>query len=287
MPRLRLATALLVALPALACRSPGSSPDGSASATAGPAATPAPGAAPEPESSASPTPAAPVCRDLAESGPQFPVYPLTKDFPVRGFDASSDVAWTTAKEKGITFALLQATMGGKPNATFSANWAMAAACGIKRGAYHFASPKADPEQQADVYVETAAGFGDFPPIVDVELPPGCKGPCCELTCDAWRSTVGRILARVEKRANKRPMIYTVEPFWKECLCNTSRFAEHALWLAGYPRFDPGARPGFGGWQRWTLYQTAGNVKLGKGVVDADVFRGDAAELETFLAGAAK
>ena len=91
-----------------------------------------------------------------------------------------------------------------------------------------------------------------------------------------------MLARVEKRAGIRPLVYTVEPFWKECLCNSSRFAEHALWLAGYPRFDAAPRPGFGGWQRWTFYQAAGNVRLGRGVVDTDVFAGDERAFEALL-----
>ncbi len=72
-------------------------------------------------------------------------------------------------------------------------------------------------------------------------------------------------------------------FWKECVCNKSRFALHDLWLAGYPRFDFPDRPGFGGWQKWLFYQHAGNVRFGDSVVDLNVFRGTGAEFVAWLA----
>jgi lysozyme len=160
---------------------------------------------------------------------------------------------------------------------------MAKACGIPRGAYHLLSPKADADAQSDLFVSKWRDErGELPPVVDVELPPGCHGPCCELSCGEWTSFVARVLTRVESKGGVRPLVYAVDPFWKECLCNSSRFAERELWLAGYPRFDAAPRPGFGGFQKWVFYQAAGNAKLGRGVVDTDVFTGDQAAFSSWL-----
>lgn len=87
---------------------------------------------------------------------------------------------------------------------------------------------------------------------------------------------------MEKALGRKVRVYTVADIWKECLRNTSSFADRPLWLAGYPGFDPGLRPGFGGWQRWVFYQYKGNLRLGQGVLDLDVFRGDQAALRGLL-----
>jgi lysozyme len=185
----------------------------------------------------------------------------------------------------MRFAFLQASVGRQQNAAFARGWAMARACKIPRGAYLLLSPLSDAGEQAERLVAAVAGdVGELPPAVDVELTPGCKAPCCGATPATWSSAVARALEVVERGTGRAPLLYTVADFWKECLDNTSRFAKRPLWLAGYPKFDAAPRPGFGGFQRWVFYQAAGNARLGKGVVDTDVFGGDEAAFTALVGG---
>ena len=57
---------------------------------------------------------------------------------------------------------------------------------------------------------------------------------------------------------------------------------HPLWLAGWPKFNFPEKVAFGGWKLWTFYQHAGNVRLGGGAVDLDLFQGTAADLARFI-----
>lgn len=223
-----------------------------------------------------------ACRDLVSAGSgRLP--PIPGGFTVRGVDTSTLAPWSTFKAQGVAFSLHQVMLGGSINKDFQANWRTARACGLPRGAYHFLTPRLDGAEQARTFLrQLGDDRGELLPIVDVELPPGCKGPCCAVSCEGWSTATKRWLAEVEKALGRKVWVYTVADFWKECLCNTSSFAERPLWLAGYPGFDLGLRPGFGGWQRWVFYQYKGNLRLGQGVLDLNVFRGDQAALRELL-----
>lgn len=247
-----------------------------APASAAPAAT---------SSSAATTPPVvpgPVCGDLVK--PPAAALPKPTGKRARGVDASMPVAWKSLKDQGIAFAFAQALYGTTPNKSFAANWAMMKSCGLARGAYDFITPAASGASQAQLFLQTVGDdLGELGPFVDVERPANCKSKCCEVSCDGWTTVVADWISTVTKATGRKPVVYTVEDFWKECVCNKSRFALHDLWLAGYPRFDFPDRPGFGGWQKWLFYQHAGNVRFGDGVVDLNVFRGTDAEFVAWLA----
>jgi len=208
-------------------------------------------------------------------------------FTVRGVDASTPGAWASLKAQGVAFTLHQAVLASRPNKDFAQNWRTAKACGLPRGAYHFLTPRADPKAQARMFLEQLGDDrGELLPTLDVELPPGCKGPCCAVSCEGWTAATKAWLDEVEQALGRKVAVYTVADFWKECLCNTSRFADRPLWLAGYPGFDLGLRPGFGGWQRWVFYQYKGNARLGKSVLDLNVFRDDRAAFDALLSASA-
>jgi lysozyme len=231
---------------------------------------------------AAPSASAAACEDLG-THPPSKLPPIPGGHTVRGVDASTPAAWRQLREQGAAFGIVQAMLGRNKTAAFGPNWAMAKQCGIPRAAYHFLSPTVDAGQQASQFLaQLGDDRGELPPIVDVELPPGCKGPCCAVSCEGWTASVSRWLKDVEQATGHQAMVYTVEDFWKECLCNTSRFALRKLWLAGYPRFDLAPRPGFGGWQRWTFYQYKGNARFGNSALDLDVFNGKQEELATLL-----
>jgi lysozyme len=198
-------------------------------------------------------------------------------------DASSPAPWKTLREAGFAFAFVAATHGLTKNGSFQENWVMMKRCGLPRGAYHFLTHKSDGAAQAHAYLgQVAADPGELPPIVDVEKPPGCRGECCDLSCNQWIALVQAWIDEVTRRGARQPIVYTVEPFWNQCLCGTTKLRAHPLWLAGWPRFDFPEALRFGGWSRWTFYQHAGNVRVGGGVVDLNLFRGTAEDLERWV-----
>jgi lysozyme len=250
-------------------------PAGSAAAPAGSAAAPAGSAAAE------------ECRDLVAAG-DGKLPPIPPGFTVRGVDTSTPGAWSSFKRQGVAFSLHQVMLGGVINKDFQANWRMARACGLPRGAYHFLTPRLDGAAQARTFLQQLGDDrGELLPIVDVELPPGCKGPCCAMSCDDWSAATRGWLTEVERALGRKVWVYTVADFWKECLCNTSRFADRSLWLAGYPGFELAPRPGFGGWQRWGFYQYKGNARLGQSVLDLNVFREGRTALDALIADNAR
>jgi lysozyme len=218
-------------------------------------------------------------------GPRLAAWPA--GYAVRGVDASSPEPWASLRASGVRFAFSQVAIGTRLNEHFAANWRASKACGLRRAAYHFLSPRADGAAQAALFLaQLGDDRGELPPVVDVELPPGCKGPCCEVTPAGWSTVVRAWIDAVRRADHREPTLYTVDPFWKECLDNSSRLANHRLWLAGYPRFDLAPRPGFGGWQRWEFYQFKGNARVGGGVVDLNVFRGSEADFDALVAASA-
>lgn len=241
-----------------------------------------PSAAPAVSSAELPPSEPPACEDLvAADNANLPKPPGKR---ARGVDASMPAAWKSLRAEGVSFGFAQAVYGTTANKAFEANWAMMERCGLVRGAYDFLTPQVPGAQQADLFLKTVGeDLGDVGPFVDVERPAGCKGPCCGVTCDGWTNVVADWINVVSKATGRKPVVYTVEDFWKECVCNKSRFALHDLWLAGYPRFDFPERPGFGGWQKWLFYQHAGNVRFGGSVVDLNVYRGTEQELRDFVA----
>lgn len=200
---------------------------------------------------------------------------------MRGADASSLAPWKTLRDAGVRFAFAAATHGLAPNPTFAANWSMMKRCGLTRAAYHFLTQKSEGGVQARAFWEQLSGDpGELPPVLDVEKPPDdCRGDCCELSCTDWSVRTRAAAAEIKRLSGRDPIVYTVESFWNQCLCGATMLGARPLWLAGWPKFDIPERVHFGGWTRWMFYQYAGNVRVGGGVVDLNLFRGSAADLE--------
>jgi GH25 family lysozyme M1 (1,4-beta-N-acetylmuramidase) len=259
------------------------------SSSAPPASEEPPNGVPKEEAAASsalppPSPSALAdCADLVPAGPNSPKLDLPASARLRGVDASSLAPWKTLRDANFGFAFAGASHGLSKNASFAANWAMMKRCGLPRGAYHFLTDKSQGAVQARVFLEQLGEDpGELPPIVDVEKPTDCRGDCCERSCDEWIALTRDWITEVTRRGARRPILYTVEPFWNQCLCGSTRFSAHPLWLAGYPRFDFPEKLRFGGWSRWTFYQHAGNIRVGGGVVDLNLFQGALTDLERFI-----
>src|SRR5262249_1706019 len=120
------------------------------------------------------------------------------------------------------------------------------------------------------------------PVVDLEKP-DCAGDCCALSCTDWTSLATAFVEAVTAKLSQRLIVYVVEPFFNQCLCGTFKFGAHPPWLGGWPKFDFPEKVRTGGFGRWTFYQHAGNVRIGGGAIDLDLFRGTAQDLERFIA----
>jgi lysozyme len=212
-----------------------------------------------------------------------PPLSLPRTERVRGVDVSTPAPWRTIREAGFAFAFAAATHGLTRNASFPANWSMMKRCGLPRGAYHFLTEKADGASQARAFLAQIEGDpGELPPVVDLE-DPRCKGECCALSCGEWTRIATGFVEAVTAGLSRAPIVYVVEPFFIQCLCGTFKLKAHPLWLAGWPRFDFPEKVRTGGFGRWTFYQHTGNTRIGGGVVDLDLFRGNAGDLERFIA----
>jgi lysozyme len=183
----------------------------------------------------------------------------------------------------VGFAFAGATHGLTKNPSFAENWAMMKRCGLPRAAYHFLTDKSEGALQARAFAEQIEKDpGELPPALDVEKPSDCRGDCCQLSCTQWNVITRAFVDELKRRTSREPMIYTVEPFWNQCLCGTTNYKNRPLWLAGWPRFDFPERLRFGGWTAWTFYQYAGNVRVAGGVIDLNLFRGTAEDLDRWI-----
>jgi lysozyme len=201
-----------------------------------------------------------------------------------GAHVSTAGPWKALRDRGFTYAFAAAAYGGQPNAHFKDNWAMMKRCGFARGAFHFIVPTRDGASQAALFLDMLGGdHGELPATIDIERPAKCEGACCGAPCGQWTALADAWLSAVRAATGTAPMIYTVVPFWNECLCGTTRFANHPLWLGAWPKFDFPRNPGFGGWSRWTFYHYIGNRLFAGAVVDIDLFDAPPADFHAWLA----
>ena len=96
------------------------------------------------------------------------------EWEVFGVDVSSyqgEVDWPVLAEQGVDFAFIKATEGSLlQDRRFAANWAGAAAAGVRAGAYHFLSYDSPGETQADNFIAAVpVTEGALPPVVDIEF----------------------------------------------------------------------------------------------------------------------
>lgn len=196
---------------------------------------------------------------------------------LRGIDVSEfqgTIDWPRVRASGVEFAFIRASYGrSRIDATFAANWARAAAAGVKRGAYQFYRPSQDPIQQADVLLETMGNLaaGDLPPVIDVEVGEGAGDATIVNGVRRW-------LERVEAATGVRPIVYTSWGFWSG-LSGASSLARYPLWVANYdvrcPEVPTNTWSAYSFWQ----YSDHGRVSGISGPVDLDVFQGTRAQLD--------
>lgn len=206
-----------------------------------------------------------------------PITDMPKGIDVSKFQRTVD--WHKVKNAGMSFAFARAIddkTGTKADPFFANNWTGMKDAGLFRGAYHFFRPKRDPVKAANLFASVVGllGKGDLPPVIDVEDDDGVSVANILDGVKTW-------IDITEAALNRKVMIYTFTPFWRDTLGNSTRFSDHPLWVAHFtnaaqPRF-PSAFPRFAFWQ----HSQSGTVPGVNGAVDLDRFNGSATELKTF------
>lgn len=175
---------------------------------------------------------------------------------------SGDVDWVEVHAGGVHFAYVKATEGvDDADPMFEQHWARLKELEIPRGAYHFYVTEDDPEEQAAFFLSRIEQDpGDLPPVVDIELIG--HGTTGELA-----PKLRRFLEIVEQSLGIKPAIYTSPVFWDQHLDDS--FGDHPLWIAEYgveaPRLPAG-------WERWALWQYAGDASVDGVAKAADLSR---------------
>ncbi|MBI2434911.1 MAG: hypothetical protein HYV26_18815 [Candidatus Hydrogenedentes bacterium] len=170
---------------------------------------------------------------------------------VSGIDVSHHqklINWNAVAADNVRFCFIKATEGTTgQDSRFAGNWAGARAAGLKRGAYHFLSPKSAVQTQVDNFLQTAGPLqpDDLVPALDME------GPA------AWQDVPNPAdwaiewLNLMESKLHVVPFFYSNPDFINSVLKNDARFARYPLWLARYS-LAPGPIPL--PWTAWSIWQ---------------------------------
>ncbi|MBQ6595777.1 MAG: glycoside hydrolase family 25 [Clostridia bacterium] len=209
-------------------------------------------------------------------------HPSKADHPIRGVDVShyqGTIDWETLQEQGIRFAYIKATEGSSyVDGMFGRNWENIARTDLRYGAYHFFSFGSSGQTQAENFCGTVrAAEGMLPPAVDVE--PYGKYRSAEDLRNA-QDELSAWLETVEARMGVRPIIYTTEDFYRECVSDS--FPEHDIWIRSVYR-SPSKDIAWTFWQYSNRFQLKGYSGEER-FIDMNAFIGDVEAFEAYGLG---
>jgi len=204
--------------------------------------------------------------------------------PAEGVDLShyqQAVKWDQLVKSGVSFAFIKASEGaGLLDASFVKYWEQAKDAGLLRGAYHFFRPRADPQEQAKLFLDQLEDPGELPPVLDVEVTDGVSGPVIVSKVSAWLDAVAGKL--------RRPLIYTAPAFWSVLSDVSSITAKADLWVAHWGAAAPAPVKG---WRDWSFWQYTNKSHLSgiatAGNMDGNRFRASVRELRAYAANRAE
>ncbi len=155
---------------------------------------------------------------------------------------------------------------------------------VYRGAYHFFHPGQDPVQQAALFVSQFHNlvWTDLPPTIDFEVDDGVAASAAILNLE-------KMLNEVERRTQRRPMIYTGSWFWDPLI---AQVGEVPVWLKDYPlwvaAYTNGGSPDLpSGWNLWSFWQytdqgAVPGVNNGAPGVDLNRFNGSFQDMYNWM-----
>ncbi|GAA2852643.1 hypothetical protein GCM10010517_10350 [Streptosporangium fragile] len=196
--------------------------------------------------------------------------PVSVAAMLHGIDVSNwqgAVDWDAHARAGVSFAFAKASEGSTfADRWFGANWNGMRESWIVCGAYHFARPAGDPEEQAAHFLRTVQRAGGLRrgDLLALDLETTDRMPAVKVARFAHRWC-----QVVTARAGIKPVIYTYASFAQKGNC--AGLEDHPLWIAAPD--DPRGRPEVPGpWRGWTIHQHAHSP------LDRNIFRGTRAEL---------
>jgi lysozyme len=198
----------------------------------------------------------------------------------QGLDVSNfqgNFSWSAAIKDypGLHFGIHRLTQGlgqsgtNSPDPTAAWNHAQIAACGLRRGAYHFLDPFQDGAAQARYFLAMAGRLGitEADILVCDNETAGTSPAATAACCDAFMTELV-----AQRPANPR-LVYTYIDFAKQGNCAGA--GKWPLWLAYPNNTAPAAPPP---WVNWTFWQWGT-----RGGDDADAFNGTAAQMDAWIA----
>jgi lysozyme len=209
---------------------------------------------------------------------------VAKHMPIQGIDVSrhsGDIDWAAVRRSGVTFAYLKTTEGGDhQDPKFMVNWRAAQAAGVLRGAYHFMYWCRAADQQALFFMVNVPNDPDqLPPVLDLEW--NNSSPSCPngVTPADAVPMIKTVLAAMEARTGKRPVIYTDLNFYRDVL-KDGAFADYPFWLRSTASDPNRLYPG----QPYVYWQFTGTGRVPGiyGDVDRNVFNGTTEDWERWL-----
>jgi len=204
--------------------------------------------------------------------------PSDERYPVRGIDVSHHqgrIDWPLVKASGQTFAFIKASEGADFRDTrFQENWRGARGAGLVTGAYHFFTFCAPGLLQAENFLAVVPRDElALPPAVDVEYTGNCTG---WESLDDVRRELQIFIRHSEAQLGQTLLLYTAEDVWRELVppdLHAHRYWLRSLWGQPSGELD---------WRFWQFSDT-GSVPGVRGAVDLDVFAGEAALWDAFVA----
>jgi GH25 family lysozyme M1 (1,4-beta-N-acetylmuramidase) len=206
---------------------------------------------------------------------------------LKGLDVSSyqgNVAWSTVKSNGASFAYIKATEGTSyTNAYFTQQYNGAYNAGLIRGSYHFAQPASSSgAAQAKYFIAHGGGWSadgkTLPGALDIEYNPS-GATCYGLSQSAMVSWIKDFSNTYHTATGRYPVIYTTTDWWTTCTGNSAAFGStNPLWIARYSS-SAGTLPK--GWSYYSFWQ---NADSGTFPGDQDVWNGDATGLSNLAKG---
>ena len=141
-------------------------------------------------------------------------------------DKLAKINWEKVATKNnptISFAYIRTTMGKDGRDTsFQYNFNSAKNNGIKVGVYHYYRPNENSTEQFENFSKHNQEIGDLAPVLDIE-------ENSDFGIKNLRSGIQNFLNLMEKKYNKKPIIYAHQRFYNTYLRN--KFPDYEIWIA--------------------------------------------------------